>query len=145
MPGAVPVTSTAALTNATLPYILELVDHGVAGAFERDAGFAERPQRRPRQRDQRAGRARPGARVHAACRGAGRASGGPRLARPEQRTWPCPPRYTLLEAPLGWVVFDQYRRVSVNPTVMAHAQATNLRDRLNTAQRSDWSAVKRAG
>ena len=36
MPGAVPVTSTFALTNATLPYVLELADHGVAGAVERD-------------------------------------------------------------------------------------------------------------
>ena len=31
MPGAVPITSTYALTNATLPYVLELADHGVAG------------------------------------------------------------------------------------------------------------------
>ena len=33
MPGAVPITSTYALTNATLPYVLALADHGVA---ERD-------------------------------------------------------------------------------------------------------------
>jgi alanine dehydrogenase len=32
MPGAVPVTSTFALTNATLPYVLALADHGVEGA-----------------------------------------------------------------------------------------------------------------
>ena len=31
MPGAVPITSTYALTNATLPYVLALADHGVAG------------------------------------------------------------------------------------------------------------------
>ena len=36
MPGAVPVTSTFALTNATLPYVLELADHGPAGAISRD-------------------------------------------------------------------------------------------------------------
>src|SRR5262249_60877888 len=30
MPGAVPITSTFALTNATLPYVLALADHGVA-------------------------------------------------------------------------------------------------------------------
>ena len=30
MPGAVPVTSTRALTNATLPYVLKLADLGVA-------------------------------------------------------------------------------------------------------------------
>jgi alanine dehydrogenase len=40
MPGAVPITSTYALTNATLPYALALADHGVAGAMERDRGLA---------------------------------------------------------------------------------------------------------
>ena len=30
MPGAVPITSTYALTNATLPYVLALADNGVA-------------------------------------------------------------------------------------------------------------------
>ena len=39
MPGAVPITSTQALTNATLPYVLALADHGVAGALERDPGL----------------------------------------------------------------------------------------------------------
>ena len=39
MPGAVPVTSTFALTNATLPYVLALADHGVAGAIEREPGL----------------------------------------------------------------------------------------------------------
>jgi alanine dehydrogenase len=39
MPGAVPVTSTFALTNATLPYVLAIADHGVAGAIERDSGL----------------------------------------------------------------------------------------------------------
>jgi len=34
MPGAVPVTSTFALTNATLPYVLALADNGVVGAIE---------------------------------------------------------------------------------------------------------------
>jgi alanine dehydrogenase len=34
MPGAVPVTSTFALTNATLPYVLALADRGVEGAIE---------------------------------------------------------------------------------------------------------------
>jgi len=32
MPGAVPITSTHALTNATLPYAIALADEGVAGA-----------------------------------------------------------------------------------------------------------------
>jgi alanine dehydrogenase len=39
MPGAVPVTSTFALTNATLPYVLEIADHGLRGAIERDPGL----------------------------------------------------------------------------------------------------------
>ncbi len=40
MPGAVPRTSTYALTNATLPYLVRLVDDGIAGVAE-DARFAE--------------------------------------------------------------------------------------------------------
>ena len=36
MPGAVPVTSTQALCNATLPYVLELADSGVDVALERN-------------------------------------------------------------------------------------------------------------
>jgi len=40
MPGAVPVTSTYALTNATLPYALHLADAGVAGAARENPGLA---------------------------------------------------------------------------------------------------------
>jgi len=39
MPGAVPITSTYALTNATLPYVIELADHGVSDALERNSGL----------------------------------------------------------------------------------------------------------
>src|SRR6266545_2620678 len=39
MPGAVPITSTYALTNATLPYVLTLAEHGVEGAIARDPGL----------------------------------------------------------------------------------------------------------
>jgi alanine dehydrogenase len=39
MPGAVPITSTYALTNATLPYAIELADYGVAEAVRRDPGL----------------------------------------------------------------------------------------------------------
>jgi alanine dehydrogenase len=39
MPGAVPITSTYALTNATLPYATALADDGVAGAIRRDPGL----------------------------------------------------------------------------------------------------------
>ncbi len=35
IPGAVPHTSTYALTNATLPYVLALADHGIVGAMKR--------------------------------------------------------------------------------------------------------------
>jgi alanine dehydrogenase len=40
MPGAVPRTSTLALTNATLPYARALADHGWREAFKRDPGLA---------------------------------------------------------------------------------------------------------
>jgi alanine dehydrogenase len=39
MPGAVPITSTYALTNATLPYVLALADSGVRDAISRDPGL----------------------------------------------------------------------------------------------------------
>ena len=40
MPGAYPRTSTLALTNATLPYILKLADKGIS-ALKEDKGFAK--------------------------------------------------------------------------------------------------------
>jgi alanine dehydrogenase len=40
MPGAVPRTSTFALTNATLPYVRALADFGWQAAFKRDPGLA---------------------------------------------------------------------------------------------------------
>jgi len=40
MPGAVPRTSTFALTNATLPYVRALADHGWQRAVANDAGLA---------------------------------------------------------------------------------------------------------
>jgi len=39
MPGAVPITSTHALTNATLPYALALADLGIEEAIRRDPGL----------------------------------------------------------------------------------------------------------
>jgi alanine dehydrogenase len=39
MPGAVPVTSTFALTNATLPYVLALADHGLQRAIDKLPGL----------------------------------------------------------------------------------------------------------
>jgi len=41
MPGAVPVTSTRALTNATLPYLHRLADLGLDRFCEEDPGFAK--------------------------------------------------------------------------------------------------------
>ncbi|WP_406328880.1 alanine dehydrogenase [Streptomyces sp. NBC_00203] len=41
MPGAVPNTSTNALTNATLPYIVSLADNGWVEALRRDAALAK--------------------------------------------------------------------------------------------------------
>ncbi|WBU38231.1 alanine dehydrogenase [Homoserinibacter sp. YIM 151385] len=41
MPGAVPETSTRALTNATLPYVVALADRGWQGALSADAALAK--------------------------------------------------------------------------------------------------------
>src|SRR3990167_2340255 len=41
MPGAYPRTSTIALTNATLPYLLRLANSGFAKSMKDDAGFAK--------------------------------------------------------------------------------------------------------
>lgn len=41
MPGAVPNTSTLALTNATFPYVMRIANLGAKEALKRDAGFAE--------------------------------------------------------------------------------------------------------
>ena len=40
MPGAVPRTSTFSLTNATLPYVRNIADHGWKKALEKDPGLA---------------------------------------------------------------------------------------------------------
>jgi len=41
MPGAVPHTSTLALTNSTFPYVLRIANLGAREALKQDAGFAE--------------------------------------------------------------------------------------------------------
>lgn len=41
MPGAVPHTSTLALTNATFPYLMRLANHGAEAALRADSGLAE--------------------------------------------------------------------------------------------------------
>ena len=40
MPGAVPITSTKALTNATLPYVEAIAEHGLPEAVARDLALA---------------------------------------------------------------------------------------------------------
>ena len=40
MPGAVPITSTKALTNVTLPYVEAIAEHGLAAAVARDHTLA---------------------------------------------------------------------------------------------------------
>jgi alanine dehydrogenase len=41
MPGAVPQTSTLALTSSSVPYILALADKGIEEALQADKGLAE--------------------------------------------------------------------------------------------------------
>jgi alanine dehydrogenase len=41
MPGAVPVTSTYALTNATMPFVVKLAEEGVHRALAADPGFMD--------------------------------------------------------------------------------------------------------
>ena len=41
MPGAVPYTSTLALTNVTLPYVLKLAEHGWEKTCEDDGSLAK--------------------------------------------------------------------------------------------------------
>jgi alanine dehydrogenase len=41
MPGAVPITSTYALTNATMPFVVKLAEDGVQRALASDPGFME--------------------------------------------------------------------------------------------------------
>lgn len=40
MPGAVPKTATAALSNATLPYLIQIAERGILEALKTDQGFA---------------------------------------------------------------------------------------------------------
>ena len=41
MPGAVPHTSTLALTNSTFPYLLRIANLGAREALKQDAGLAD--------------------------------------------------------------------------------------------------------
>ena len=74
MPGAVPSTSTYALTNVTLPYALEIATHGLERAVREDPALAlgVNALRRCRSRTPGGGGARPALR---AARGRGRGQG----------------------------------------------------------------------
>ena len=72
MPGAVPITSTRALTNATLPYVLHVADVGVAAGRAREPGAGEGRQRGRRQGDLPAGGGGDGRALRGAVRGARR-------------------------------------------------------------------------
>src|SRR4051812_22637190 len=41
MPGAVPITSTYALTNATMPFVVKLAEEGIHRALDSDPGFMD--------------------------------------------------------------------------------------------------------
>ena len=56
MPGAVPRTSTYALTNVTLPYVLAIAGAGVEAAIHADPALALGRQHVGRRRDERGGR-----------------------------------------------------------------------------------------
>ena len=68
MPGAVPHTSTYALTNATLPYQLEVALHGAAGGMPPRPRAVARAQHLRRPGDQRTGRRVPRHAVHRTAR-----------------------------------------------------------------------------
>ena len=72
MPGAVPMTSTRALTNATLPYVEAIAGRGLAGAVRIDRTLARGVNVMAGKRHLRARRARPRASVHPALRDRGR-------------------------------------------------------------------------
>ena len=68
MPGAVPHTSTYALTNATLPYVLKLADQGWEAALAADPALAAGPVDAPGRAALPAGGARPRPALHGAGR-----------------------------------------------------------------------------
>ena len=68
MPGAVPITSTKALTNATLPYVEAIADHGLARGGRPRPGACAGRQRARREDHVRGGRRGARPRVHAARR-----------------------------------------------------------------------------
>ena len=70
MPGAVPRTSTFALNNATLPFVLALADKGWRKAIQDDPHLANGVNVHPRPADLRGGRQEPAPALHAGQAGA---------------------------------------------------------------------------
>ncbi len=68
MPGAVPITSTKALTNATLPYVEAIANKGLRAAVAERSGARQGRQRDRRQAHVRGRRRGARARLHAARR-----------------------------------------------------------------------------
>ena len=64
MPGAVPRTSTYALTNATMPYVLKLADKGWKAACQADSALAKGLSTHERCAALRAGGGRPRPALH---------------------------------------------------------------------------------
>ena len=123
MPGAVPITSTQALTNATLPYAIAIADHGLAGAIEPDPRAAARRQRRRGQGHPPGGRR---GRRHGVRPGRGRAAA---------RSRPWPPRSPAICCRASWVEAGARRgrrccsSVAVLALLAAHAVAGRRRGR----------------
>ena len=69
MPGAVPRTSTFALNNATLPFVLALADKGWRKAVQDDPHLANGVNVVRAQADQRGGGREPRPHLHAAQAG----------------------------------------------------------------------------
>ena len=92
MPGAVPITSTYALTNATLPYVLHVADAGVERRLAREPGPGQGRQRRRRQGHLRARwPRRPTSRTPSCSRRSPPERGRRRAARDQRRLAPQPP------------------------------------------------------
>ena len=119
MPGAVPITCTYALTNATLPYILHVADAGVEGASRENPGLAKGVNVVGGKVTYAAGGRGDRPRVHRAVRGAGRAGAPPEARRRDPASRPSPALVTRRRG-VGVVIHGvcgALRRRSAEPAV----------------------------
>ena len=105
MPGAVPHTSTYALTNVTLPYAVELANRGWRKALQADHALALGPEHLRRARHLRPGRRGPRHARHDPGRGPVLTDGGHRAGR-AGRSAPL----ALDRAATGWLEHLQIER-----------------------------------